>query len=127
MNRLEDIKVFIQKNATVMAELARLTQHDYLYSSSLSDEIIEKQQELRRHARRIGVIAVDKPFFEEAEFSVLIRFDAFCSFINLEECTEKEHFSEGQTHYHYSIIIENIVLKAAKRDSNEEHKKAQAI
>lgn len=127
MKKLDEIKAFIQKNAEVMAELARLTQQDSRYSSSLSEDIIEQQQELRRHARRIGVIATDKPFFEEAEFRVHLRFDVFCSFINLDECIEKEHVSDGETTYHYSIIIDNIVLIAVNRNANEEHKKAQAI
>lgn len=127
MEKLDEMKEFIQKNAVVMAELARLTQHGSLYSSSLSDEIIEQQQDLRRHARRIGVIAVYKPFFEEAEYEVQVRFDEFINFINLEECKEKMFVREDETSYHYSIVIDNIVLKTIKIVPNEEHKKAQAI
>ena len=127
MNKLDEIKAFIQKNTAVMTELARLAQRDSLYSSYLSDDIIEHQQDLNRHARRIGVIAVEKPFFEDAEFQVLVRFNEFCSFINLEECKENVHVKEDETSYLYSVVIDNIVLKAVKTVPNEEHKKAQAI
>lgn len=127
MNKLDEIKEFIQKNTVVMAELAQLAQRDSLYSSYLSDDIIEHQQDLNRHARRIGVIAVDKPFFDEAEFQVLVRFNEFCRFIDLEECEENVHVKEEEISYLYSIVIDNIVLKAVKTVPNEEHKKAQVI
>lgn len=127
MKKLDEIKAFIQKNATVMAELEQFVQRDSLYSLCLSEDIIEKQQELIRHARRIGVLSVDQPSFEGAEFNVLIRFKEFCSFIDLDECKEAIYEMEDKTAYIYSIIIDNIVLKAIKHVPNEEHKKAQAI
>lgn len=126
MSKLDDIKAFIQKNVAVMAELTQAAQYSS-YSSLVSDEIIEQQQDLKRHANRLRILSVDKPIIEDAEFRVLIDLDAFCSFINLEECKKTVRLSEGKTHYHYSIIMDNIVLKAIKIVSNEEHKKAQAI
>lgn len=127
MNKLDEIKEFIQKNTAVMAELAQLAQRDSLYSSYLSDDIIKHQQDLNRHARRIGVITVEKPFFEEAEFQVLVRFNEFCRFVDLEKCKENVHVKEDETSYLYSIVIDNIVLKTVKTVPNGEHKKAQAI
>ncbi|MER2039685.1 MAG: hypothetical protein ABS944_16180 [Solibacillus sp.] len=125
--KLNEIKTFIHKTAAVMEELAQAAEHSKLYSLGLSDEIIEQQQDLRRHARRIGVICVEKPFFEEAEFQVLIRFGEFSSFVNLDECKKTVSMRDDVTHYLYSIIMDNIILQAIKTDSNEEHKKAQAI
>lgn len=126
MKKLDEIKAFIQKNVAVMAELAQAAEYNS-YSSLVSDEIIEQQQDLKRHANRLQILSVDKPIFEDAEFRVLIDIDEFCSFINLEECKETMHVREDKTCYHYSIIIDNIVFKAIKIISNEEHKKAQAI
>lgn len=127
MSKVDEIKAFIQKNVTVVSELAQIAECNHVYSSSSAQEFIELYQELHRSAKRIGVISVKKPFFEEAEFRVQLRFDAFCSFINLDECTETELVNEGKTSYHYSIIIGNIALVAVNRNVNEEHKKAQAI
>lgn len=127
MNKLDEIKAFIQKSAQVMSELARVSEHSSFYSGFLSDEIVEQQQDLRRHARRIGVINVEKLFFEGAEFKVLLRFSEFSSFINLEECKETVIMKDDVTHYQYIFIMDNIALKAIKTVSNEEHKKAQAI
>lgn len=127
MKKLDEIKVFVQKNASVMAELAQAAQHSSLYSWHLSNDIIEQQQDLMRHAKRIGVITVDKPLFEEAEIRVLIRFNEFCSFVNLEDCKKKLHLDDDKSSYIYSIIIGNIVLQAVEVLLNEEHKKAQAI
>ncbi|MER2058189.1 MAG: hypothetical protein ABTA16_05155 [Niallia sp.] len=127
MKKLDEIKAFIQKNAKVMAEFAQAGQYSSLFSSSLSDEIIEQQQELKRHARHIGVIAVDKPFFDETEFQVLLRFDEFCSFINLEEFKKSVHEFDHEVRYFYSFIIANLELKSLKIITHEEHKKAQEI
>ncbi|WP_339216219.1 hypothetical protein [Solibacillus sp. FSL W8-0372] len=126
MNKLDEIKAFVQKNKKVIAELAQVAEHSKLYSHSLSDEIIELQQELRRCARRIGIISVGKPFFEDSEYVVLLDFDNFCSFIDLDDCMMKPFIKEGDTFYIYSITIGNLYLKAIK-SPNEEHKKAQAI
>ena len=127
MKKLDEIKVFIEKNVKVMAELAQAAQHSSLYSLHLSYDIIEQQQDLRRHANRIGVITVDKPLFEEAEIRVLVRFKEFCSFLNLEDCEKSTHLDDDKTSYIYKIIIGNIVLQAVEILPNEEHKKAQAI
>lgn len=127
MNKLNEIKAFIQKSNDIMAEHAQLVHRDSLYSSYLLEDMIEHQQDLIRYARRIGVIAVDKPFFETAEYNVLVSFDEFCRFINLEECKEIVRVNEDETCYHYSFVIDNIILKAVKNVPNEEHKKAQAI
>lgn len=109
-----------------MAELAQGAEGSKLYSNSLSEEIIELQQELRRSARSIGVLSVSKPFLEDAEYVVLLSFDKFCSFIELDDCKKESFIKEGDTHYFYTITIDNLHLKAIKK-SNEEHKKAQAI
>lgn len=128
MNKLNEIKAFIEKSTQVMSALARVSEHSFLYSGLNVEEIIEQQQDLRRHARRIGVISVDKPYFEEADFTVLINFSEFRNIINLDECKVKKlETTVVATRYHYSIIVENIVLCAIENVSNEEHKKAQAI
>lgn len=127
MNKLNEIKAFIEKSAQVMSALARVSEHSFLYSSLNVEEIVEQQQDLRRHARRIGVINVEKPFFEEADFKVLLIFKEFSSFVNLAECKETVFAKDDVTHYQYSSIIDNIIFTAIKTVSNEEHKKAQAI
>lgn len=128
MNKLNEIKAFIEKSAQVMSALACVTENSFLYSGLNVEEIIEQQQDLRRHARRIGVVNVEKPYFEEADFKVLLRFNEFSSFINLAECKEKVFGKDHVTHHQYSIIIDNIILTTIKTVSaNEEHKKAQAI
>ncbi|MER2060203.1 MAG: hypothetical protein ABTA16_15390 [Niallia sp.] len=126
MNKLDEIKTFILKSKKVMAELAQGAEGSKLYSHLLSEEIIELQQELRRSARNMGVISVEKPFSEDAEYVVLLKFDKFCSFIDLDDCKMKPFINEGDTYYFYSITIDNLYLKAIK-STNEEHKKAQAI
>ena len=127
MNKLEEIYEFIEKNAKVIAELAQAAQYSSLYSWHLSNDIIEQQQDLMRHAKRIGVIAVDKPLFEEAEIRVLVWFNEFCSFVKLEDCKKNLHLDDDKTSYIYSIIIGNIVLQAVETLANEEHKKARVI
>lgn len=127
MSKLNEIKAFIQKSAKVMAELAQAAQSSELYYSAVSDAIIEQQQDLQRHARRLHVISVEEPFSKEAEFKVLIRFEEFSSFINLDECKQKVSITEEATHYFYSIVVDNLLLKTLKTVPNEEHKKTQAI
>lgn len=126
MKKLDEIKAFIEKNAAVMAELAQAAEYSS-YSSLVSDEIIEQQQDLKRHANRLQILSVDKPIFEDAEFRVLIGIDEFCSFINLEDCKTAVNASEDKVAYRYSIVIDNILLTGIKIVPNEEHKKAQAI
>lgn len=125
MSKVEGIKAFIQKNAKVKAELAQVAQCHY--SELVSDEIIEQQKDLIRHAKRLGILSVDSPFFEDAEFVVLIRFNEFSRFVDLEECQVKVRPKEDEICYHYSIQVDNLILKAIKRVPVEEHKKAQAI
>lgn len=125
MSKVEGIKAFIQKNAIVKAELAQVAQ--CYYSELVSDEIIEQQKDLIRHAKRLGILSVDSPFFEDAESVVLIRFNEFSRFIDLNECEVKVRPKEDKVSYHYSIQIDNLVLKAVETIPNEEHKKAQAI
>lgn len=124
-SKLDAIKEFIKMSAKLNSEMAKIPKIHY--SSANCDEMIERLQELKRHARRIGVIGVDTPLLEDAEYKVLLRFDEFCSFINLEECTEKMYMNKGETNYHYSIVIDNIALQTIKLATDEEHKKAQAI
>lgn len=82
MGKVDEIKAFIQKNAKMMNELALAAQHT-VYSQHVSDEIIEQQQELKRHANRLNILSVDTPFFGDAEFSVLLRFNEFSSLVVL--------------------------------------------
>ncbi|MER2126328.1 hypothetical protein [Solibacillus sp.] len=126
MNKLDEIKAFIEKKAKVMAELAQAAKITY-YSQVVSDEIIEQQQDLMRHGRRLHIVSIEQPFFDEAEFEVLIGFSEFSRFIDLEECQVKAHTKEDYIAYQYSIIIDNLLLKSIKIVNNEEHKKAQAI
>lgn len=126
MSKVDEIKAFVHKNVKVMDELAQAAQHTF-YSVLVSDEIIEQQQDLKRNARRLHILSVDTPFWEDAEYRVLIDFDAFSKFISLDECKQKVRTEECATHYHYSIIVENLVLTSIKTVPNEEHKKAQAI
>ena len=126
MSKLDDIKAFIEKKAKVMDELAQAAQHTY-YSHIVSDEIIEQQQDLMRHARRLHIVSIEQPFFDEAEFEVLIGFSEFSRFIDLEKCQVKAHPKDDYIAYQYSIITDNLLLKSIKIVDNEEHKKAQAI
>lgn len=72
-----------------MNELAQVAQHSSLFSLSLSDEIIEQQQALKRHARRLNIISVNTPFFKDAEFDVLISFNEFSRFVDIDKCQVK--------------------------------------
>lgn len=127
MKKISEIQALIAKNAMMREELANvMSTSSYIFSSFGTDEIIEQQQALRREARRLGVIAFDYSSYEEI-YEVHMRFDVFCSFVNLEDCEVKQWKStEGDDYVRHSLKIDNLILFAIKNVS-EEHKNAQAI
>lgn len=128
MEKLDAIKAFIEKSAAVRAELLySATKSSCHYSSHGADCLIEQQQELKRLARRLHIISVKLPLFDEADYRVHISFDEFIKLVDLDECEEKVWQKEEATYHKYSIVIDNLVLFAMKEASNEEHKNAQAI